>query len=309
MDNREKNIIYDSIIVGGGPAGLTAGIYCARSRMKVLLIESMKIMSQATMTDNIENYPGIKAINGFDLVDNFKKQAVSFGLETYFDTVKNIQKTDDVLWTVYCNSKSFKTKTIIIATGASSKKLNVPGENEFLGKGVSYCATCDGAFFKEKNIIVIGGGDTAVEEALFLTKFGKKVTLIHRRNELRATKILQERLLSNEKIDIIWDSVITNINGKNKVEKVIGKNVKTNIEFSVFCDGVFIFVGWIPNTIFLENLLKKDDKGFIVVDKDMKTSEKGIFACGDCCSKKLKQVITASSDGAIAGYCAMEYIG
>ncbi|MFH1394789.1 MAG: thioredoxin-disulfide reductase [Candidatus Omnitrophota bacterium] len=299
--------IYDIIIIGGGPAGLTAGIYASRARMKVLLLESYSVMGQATMTDMIENYPGVIKSSGFDLIDVFKKQAETFGLECRPGTVKNIFKHDGI-WNIEDETGTYQTYSIIAATGACSKKLNVPGETEFIGKGVSYCATCDGAFFRDKDIIVIGGGDTAVEEALFLTKFGKKITIVHRRNALRAAKILQERAFDDKKIEFLWQSTIKTINGSKQVESVSVENLETGKIENVLCKGVFVFVGWQPNTKFLKETIKLDEKGGILTDDAMNTSEKGIFAAGDCRKKLLHQVVTACGDGAVAAYSAGQYV-
>ncbi|MGB2599522.1 MAG: thioredoxin-disulfide reductase [Candidatus Omnitrophota bacterium] len=303
--------VYDTIIIGGGPAGLTAGLYAARARMNVLLIESLSVMGQATMTDMIENYPGVEKASGIELIDTFKKQAVSFGLSTGTGTVKSLslsEKEGFPVWSVEDENGMREALSVIVATGAIPKKLEVPGEEEFLGKGISYCATCDAAFFREKDIVVVGGGDTAVEEALFLTRFGKKVTLIHRRDRLRAAKILQEKALSSEKMEFVWDTVVKEIAGSDKIEKVKLENVKTGEASELSCDGVFIFAGWRPNTDFLNGILKLSEKNCIVVDQEMKTSEKGVFACGDCCHKALHQVVTACGDGAIAANSAQQYV-
>ncbi|MGB3082996.1 MAG: thioredoxin-disulfide reductase [Candidatus Omnitrophota bacterium] len=303
--------VYDTIIIGGGPAGLTAGLYAARARMNVLLIESLSVMGQATMTDMIENYPGVEKASGIELIDTFKKQAVSFGLSTGTGTVKSLslsEKEGFPVWSVEDENGTREALSVIVATGAIPKKLEVPGEEEFLGKGISYCATCDAAFFRENDIVVVGGGDTAVEEALFLTRFGKKVTLIHRRDRLRAAKILQEKALSSEKMEFVWDTVVKEIAGSDKIEKVKLENVKTGEASELSCDGVFIFAGWRPNTDFLNGILKLSEKNCIVVDQEMKTSEKGVFACGDCCHKALHQVVTACGDGAIAANSAQQYV-
>ena len=303
--------IYDIIIIGGGPAGLTAGLYASRGRMKTLLIESMSVMGQASMTELIENYPGVEKATGFDLISTFKKQAQSFGLECAMGTVKALsasvtggQKT----WKVIDENGEYHALAVVIASGARPKKLGVPGEVEMTGKGVSYCATCDAAFFRDKEILVVGGGDTAVEEALFLTRFGKKVTLVHRRDRLRATKIVQERAFSCKKMEFIWESVVESINGSAKVESVTVKNVKTGGETDVACDGVFVFVGWQPNTDFIDGIVDLDKGKAIITGASMNTSRPGIFAAGDCCSKVLHQVVTACGDGATAAYSAQQYV-
>jgi len=299
---------YDIVIIGGGPAGMTAGIYAARARMKTLLIESISVMGQAMMTEMIENYPGVTEVSGFALVETFKTQARSFGLEIRQDTVVTVKKSDAAEWLVESETARYETNAVIIATGARAKKLQVPGEEKFTAKGVSYCGTCDGAFFKEKHIAVIGGGDTAVEEALFLTKFGRQITIIHRRERLRAAKILQERAERHEKIKFIFDSIVEEIKGTGTVDEIVIKNVKTGKKQDLACDGVFIFVGWEANTGFLKNAVELSDKNGIITDEEMKTSARGIFAAGDCRKKLLHQVITACGDGAVAAYTAGQYV-
>ncbi|MFH1798678.1 MAG: thioredoxin-disulfide reductase [Candidatus Omnitrophota bacterium] len=302
--------MYDIIIIGGGPAGLTAGLYAARARAKTLLIESYSIMGQATMTELIENYPGVDKINGFEFVTRLKKQAEAFGLKIIQGTVAGLRRDEALphLYIIEAEGQTYEAVSIIVATGASPKKLQVPGENEFLGKGVSYCATCDGAFFRDKQIVVVGGGDTAVEEALFLTRFGKGVTIVHRRECLRAIKLLQERAFSNKKINFIWDSVVEEIKGKSKVEKVCLKNVKTAEKTEISCEGVFVFTGWTPNTDFLKQKVELDEKGNVMVDNALSTSQPGVFAAGDCSAKILRQVVTACGDGALAAFSASQYV-
>ena len=299
---------YDVIIIGGGPAGLTAGIYASRARLKALLIESYSVACQAVTTDHIENYPGFPdGVNGFELIEKFKKQAEKFGTEFIINEVKGI-KENNPGWGILTDDKSYTSRAIIIASGARPKRLDIPGEDKFRGKGVSYCATCDGALFKNKEVVVAGGGDTALEEAIFLTRFAKKVTIIHRRNALRGTKILQERAFSNKKIEFVWDAVISEILGAAKVSGVKVKNVKTGAEKDLSCDGVFIFVGYTPNTAFLKDLLPLDEGGYIIADDNCLTSKPGIFACGDCRKKLLRQVVTAAGDGATAAFACQHYI-
>ena len=299
---------YDVIIIGGGPAGLTAGIYASRARLKTLLIESFSVPCQAVTTDHIENYPGFpEGINGFELVEKFKKQAEKFGAEFVVSEVKTI-KENNSFWQVITEDKSYIARSVIIASGASPKKLDIPGEDKFRGRGVSYCGTCDGALFKDKEAVVAGGGDTALEEAIFLTRFVRKVTVVHRRNALRGTKILQERAFANKKIEFIWDSVVTEIKGANKVTGVKIKNVKTSAETDFSCDGVFIFVGYTPNTSFLKDVLSMDESGYIIADDNCLASKPGVFVCGDCRKKLLRQVITACGDGATAAFSCQHYI-
>jgi len=299
---------YDVIIIGGGPAGLTAGIYTSRARLKTLIVESFSVPCQAVTTDHVENYPGFpEGINGFELVEKFKKQAEKFGSEFIVSEVKGI-KENGSLWQVITEDRSYIARSVIIASGASPKKLNIPGEDKFRGRGVSYCGTCDGAFFKDKEAVVAGGGDTALEEAIFLTRFAKKVTVVHRRNALRGTKILQERAFANKKIEFIWDSVVTEIKGANKVTGVKLKDVKTGIETDFSCDGIFIFVGYAPNTSFLKGVLSMDEGGYIIADDNCLASKPGVFACGDCRKKLLRQVVTACGDGATAAFSCQHYI-
>ncbi len=304
-------MVYEIAIIGGGPAGYAAGIYAARARMKTVLVESMSVMGQLTMTDEIENYPGIQSVGGFPLVDTMKKQAVSFGLETLYGNVDSLSKINDEgedCFEIGYEGKSLKAMTIIIATGAQPRKLGVPGEAKFTGKGVSYCATCDAAFFRDKEVVVVGGGDTAVEEAVYLTKFAEKVSIVHRKDKLRAVKAIQEKAFANKKIDFIWKSTVKEIAGTEKVEKIILNNVDTKEISEKSCDGVFVFTGWTPNTSFLDGFLKLHDSGNIVVNADMETEIPGVFAAGDCVYKKLKQVITAASDGAVASVSAQHYV-
>ena len=300
--------MYDVIIIGGGPAGMSAAIYASRARLKTLIIEKAGCGGQIAITDHLENYPGFETgINGFELAVKMQTQATTFGSEITYGEVVDIDISNKQK-KVVLQDKEIETKAIIIASGANFKKLNVPGEQEFIGKGVSYCATCDGPFFKGKEIAVIGGGDSALQEALYLTKFVSKVNLIHRRNEFRAAKILQEKVLANEKIKIILDSVVEEICGTQMLESLKVKNVKNNNIESLAVSGVFLFVGWQPNTKFLEKSNIKLENGYIVTDENMKTNIDGIFACGDVRAKQLRQVVTAVSDGAISAISAQHYI-
>ncbi len=305
-------MMYDVVIIGGGPAGLTAAMYASRARLKTLLVESVTVAGQAVTTGEIENYPGFpKALNGFELIDKFKKQAGKFGTEFKSEDVKSIRECashDKKAYEIELAEESVITLSVIIATGAHPRELGVFGENRLRGKGVSYCAVCDAAFFKGKDVAVLGGGDSAVEEALFLTKFAKSVTMIHRRSRLRATKILQERALANKKIKFIWNSTINEISGKDKVEALKIKDVKTGAEKDFPCSGVFIFVGYVPNTDFLKSVLKTGENGYVITDDDMKTSKEGIFACGDARKKLLRQIVTACGDGATAAFSARIYV-
>jgi len=302
---------YDSIIIGGGPAGYTAGIYAARSGLKTLLAEGAATVSQITITDLIENYPGIPdGINGFDLMQLFKKQALNFGLEIVASDVQSVQKIADapVLWNVAVGDKSYKTLSIVAATGAQWNKLGVPGEEEFAGKGVSYCATCDGPFYRNKDVVVVGGGDTAIQEALFLTHFARKVTVIHRRDRLRAAAILQKRAFAEKKIEFLWKAKLAEVAGTEFVTGVKVADVESGKVTTIDAEGVFIFVGRTPNTDLFKNVVNLDKDDYIITDDNMRASSPGIFAAGDCRAKQFRQVITAAGDGANAIYSAELYV-
>ncbi|UCD55600.1 MAG: thioredoxin-disulfide reductase [Candidatus Omnitrophota bacterium] len=305
-------MLYDIIIIGAGPAGLTAAIYTSRAELKTLVIENVAVTSQAAMADDIENYPGFpEGLKGFELIDRFKKQAEKFGTEFKAEDVKSIKESSSggkKIYNIGLEEESVLSLSVIIAAGASPRKLGVPGEEKFRGKGISYCAVCDAAFFRDKDIIVVGGGDTAVEEALFLAKFGRQVTLLHRRERLRATKILQERAFADKKIKFMWNSVLTAVSGDEKVKSVKIENVKTGEKKEIPCDGIFGAVGYIPNTDFLKGTLKLDKDGYVITDNNMKTSKEGIFACGDARKKLLRQIVTACGDGATAAFSARMYV-
>ena len=302
---------YDMIIIGGGPAGFTAGIYAARAARKTLAIEGAGTVSQITITDMIENYPGIpEGIGGFELMQLFKKQAQKFGLEILAGDVTAVQKVSEkpVIWQVTAGNRSFTSLSVIIATGAMWRSLGVPGEAEFSGRGVSYCATCDGPFYRNRPVVVVGGGDTAIQEALFLTHFASHVTVIHRRDRLRAAGMLQNRAFAQTKISFALNSTVSEIIGSDFVTGVKVKNVKTGEITEIAADGAFIFVGRLPYTDMFKGLVEMDQTGFIVTDENMRTSAPGIFAAGDCRSKLFRQVITAAGDGANAVYSAELYI-
>jgi thioredoxin reductase (NADPH) len=305
--------VYDVIILGGGPAGLTAGLYAARAGLKALLIEGASSVSQITATDMIENYPGIpEGIGGFDLIELFKKQAAHFGLDMMTADVMTISKKQwggVGGWSVYTGEKSIESLAVIIATGAYWRKIGVSGEEAFIGKGVSYCATCDGPLYKNRDVVVIGGGDTAIQEALFLTRFARKVYIVHRRDRLRATKVLQQRAIENEKIEFIWNAVVEEISGNAVVEKVRVRDLgPADSTKEIMVNGVFIFIGLTPQTDLFKDIVERDKDGYIIVDRNMQTSAHGIFACGDCIQKRLRQVITACGDGATAAFSAQHYI-
>jgi len=303
-----KSVDYELVIIGGGPAGLTAGLYAARGGLNVILIEKIVPGGQIIITDWIENYPGFpEGLSGPDLVQRMTEQVKRFDLSIESNEVVSVDFSEPVK-KITLNDRTLTTHAIIIATGASPKKLGVPGEETFYGKGISSCATCDGPFFKEGIVAAVGGGDTAVQESLFLTKFAKKVYLIHRRDKLRAAAILQKRALANEKIEMIWDSVLTDISGLTHVENITVKNVKTGDKTQFSVDGCFIWVGTIPNAQFLGDSVKLDEYGFIIADLNMETSVPGVFAAGDVRNTPLRQVVTAVGDGAIAAISAENYI-
>jgi thioredoxin reductase (NADPH) len=303
---------YDVVIIGGGPAGLTAGMYAARANLRVLAVAGASTVSQVTVTDHIENYPGIpEGINGFDLAERFMKQAVQFGLQTASGDVTAVTKKrwgELDGWEVSAGEMHYGALAVIIATGANWRRLGVPREERFIGKGVSFCATCDGPFYRDREVAVVGGGDTAIQEAIYLTRFAKKVTVIHRRDRLRATGILQKRAFANEKIVFAWSSVVESIEGLDLVQSIRLKDLKTGDQRDLPVDGLFIFVGLTPNTNPFREFITLDQGGYIVVDANMQTSMPGIFACGDCTAKRLRQVVTACGDGATAAVSAQLFI-
>lgn len=301
--------VYDLIIIGGGPAGLTAGLYACRARLKTLLIEKMVPGGQIMITDWVENYPGFpEGISGAELAERMTRQADAFGLETAYEEVVAIRPEGDVK-EVVLTDKSLFAKTLIIATGAFARKLNIPGEDAFYGRGVSFCGTCDGPFFKGKTVVAIGGGDTAVQESIYLTKFVDKVFLVHRRDQLRATRILQERAFSNPKITMVWDSVPEAIlGGDTGLSAVRIRNVKTGHIQDLAADGCFVWIGITPHATFIKDTLARDAQGFIMVNERMETSVPGVFACGDIRNTPLRQVATAVGDAAIAAVSAEHYL-
>lgn len=300
--------IYDVAIIGGGPAGFSAGLYASRGKMSAVIIEKGKWGGQAGTTEELENYPGsIEHPTGPSLMERMKNQAEAFGTEFIRDEVLGFDLSDKVKVLKLKNGE-LKARSIIIASGAQYTNLGAPGEDTFRGKGVSYCATCDADFFTELEVVVIGGGDAAVEEAIYLTKFAEKVTIVHRRDEFRAAKSIAEKALANEKIKVIWDTVPEEIYGDGIVEGVKLKNVKTGEITDYRTDGVFIFVGTKPISDFVKGIVDMDAKGYIITDAEMKTSVEGIFAAGDVRITPLRQVITAAADGAIAAIGAEKYI-
>lgn len=300
---------YDVIIIGGGPAGLSAGMYAARAALKTVLLERGMPGGQASTTDMIENYPGFpEGIPGPDLMMKMDEQARRFGMEVSFTEVLGVSQTQDGVIEVKTYDGDITGRSLIIATGAQSKSLGVPGEEEFRGRGVSYCATCDGAFFQGRTVAVLGGGDSAVQEGIYLTKFAEKVYIIHRRNELRATRVLQDKALAHPKIEFILESVVTSILGQNQVEAIKVKNVRTGEEKAISVNGIFVYIGKEPATDLFRGFIDVDERGYIPTDARMQTSRRGVFAAGDVRQTPLRQVVTAVSDGAIAAVSADEYL-
>lgn len=305
--------MYDVIIAGGGPAGLTAGIYAARSNLKTLLIRSAYKTSLITTTDIIENYPGFpEGIGGFEIVERFTAQALRFGLEIIDDDISAVSKTvvnNQDAWEVTTSAAVYSSLALIVSTGTEYARLNVPGEEEFMGRGVSFCATCDGPFYRNGRLAVVGGGDTAIQESLYLTNFASSVTVIHRRDRLRATAVLQDRARANPKISFEWNAVVQEITGDSAVNAIRLADVRDPSMTKVLSvDGVFIFTGNIPNTGIFRGIMDMDAQGYIKVDAHMRTSARGIFAGGDCTDKILRQVVTACGDGATAAFAAYEYV-
>lgn len=304
------SIYRDLVIVGGGPAGLTAGLYAARSRLDVVLLEDKFCGGQLMTYEWVENYPGFpEGIAAQELVQRMIDQATRFGLAIIKEKVVSIDVDPDGREkTLVLEDGTVRCKAIIVAAGAHARKINVEGEKRLSGKGVSYCATCDGAFFEGCVVSVVGGGDKAVEEAMYLTKFARQVNVIHRRDKLRAAKVIQERAFANPKIKFVWDTVVTRIHGDESVSGITVKNVKTGHISEMDTDGLFVFVGTVPSSEFLNNAVSLDEDGFVIVDREMETSVRGIFAAGDVVSKRLRQISTAVGEGATAAFNAERYL-
>lgn len=299
---------FDVVILGGGPAGFSAGIYTARGNVSTAILDVSMLGGQPSNYLELENYPAFMKIGGFELMEKFEEHADMFGVQKF--PMQEIEFIDLVSSPKIIRTKEaeFRAKSVIIATGAKPMKLGVKGEEEFVGRGVSYCAVCDGAFYKDKVVAIVGGGNSAVEEAIYLTKFASKVYIIHRRDELRADKIIQDRAANNEKIEFVLNSVVCEIQGQDLVNNLILKNTKTDEMFNLAVDGVFPYIGITPNVENISGQITQDKAGFIITDETMKTSIDGVFAIGDVRKTPLRQVITAASDGAIAGVYAVKYI-
>lgn len=298
--------MYDLIIIGAGPAGLTAGLYAGRYRVNTLILEKLTPGGRILLTETIENFPGFaKGVATRDLMHALEEQVKELVVNIELEEVLEL---DSKSKTVKTETKIYKASSIIIAAGSKPRKLDVLGEDKLIGRGVSYCATCDGPLYKDKKAVVVGGGNAAAEEALYLTRFASSVSLVHRRNELRASKILQEKLRENKKINFILDNTVTEIMGDSRVESIKIINKETNQGRVLACDGVFIYIGSEPNTAFIKHTLKMDEQGFLITDENMMTSQEGIFACGDCRRKSLYQVINACGEGAVAADSAQRYL-
>ena len=301
-------MMYDTMIIGAGPAGMTAALYAARSNLKVALLERGIYGGQMNNTAEIENYPGYARISGPELAEKMFEPLENLGVEHLFGQVEKIEDHGDYK-KIITEDEAFETKTVILASGANHRHLGVPGEEEYNSRGVSYCAVCDGAFFRDEDLLVVGGGDSAVEEAIFLTRFAKSVTIVHRRDQLRAQQLLQERAFANEKISFIWDSVVKEIKGDDRrVTSVVFENVKTGQSSESDFGGVFVYVGLDPVSDFAKDLGICDEAGWIVTDQQMKTAIDGIYAIGDVRQKDLRQITTAVGDGAVAGQEVYKYI-
>lgn len=307
MTNKQE-LFFDVIILGSGPAGFSAAIYASRGNLKTAILDISMFGGQPSNYLEIENYPGFSLIGGFELMEKFEEHADKFGVEKF--PMVEIEKVtlNSELKQIETNDTIFKTKSVIIATGAQAKKLGIAGEEEFKGRGVSYCAICDGAFYKDKTVAVIGGGNSAIEEAIYLTKFAQKVYIIHRRDELRADKICQQRAFENEKIEFVLSHSPLEIKGTNTVETLILKNLKTDEIKELNVNGVFPYIGFSPNVDNFNGQLKQNPQGFIETDTNMQTSIEGVYAAGDVRNTPLRQVITAAADGAIAACNAVKYI-
>ena len=301
-----EKLNFDTVILGGGPAGLSAGIYASRGAVSTAIVDTNMLGGQPSNYLELENYPGFKKVGGYDLMEKFEEHADMFGINKF--PMQEIQSVDLKNKKITTGEYEFQAKTIIIATGAQPMKLGVKGEKEFVGRGVSYCAVCDGAFYKNKVVAVVGGGNSAVEEAMYLTKFADKVYVIHRRNELRADKIIQERAFRNEKLEFVWDSVVKEIQGENLVNNLVLENVKTGEVSDLSVNGVFPYIGIVPNVEKFSGQLQQDARGFILTDETMQTSVEGVFAVGDVRKTPLRQVVTAVSDGAVGAVYAVKYL-
>ena len=296
------------IIIGSGPAGLTAALYAARANLNPLVISGNQIGGQIAITNEVENFPGFDSILGPELTDKMKEQAEKFGARFEIDEITEVDFTRGSPFHLKAYGNEYEAKALIVATGASARRLDIPGEEQFIGRGVSYCATCDGFFFKNKDVLVIGGGDSALQEGLFLTKYANRVRIVHRRDSLRAGEILQTRAKANEKIHFVWDTTLDAIEGNGKVEAVKARNLKTGQTETWQTDGVFVFIGHFPNSQLFQGQLAMDEQGFLLVDKFMQTSAPGVFAAGEIMDPIYKQAISSAGHGCQASISVERYL-
>ena len=300
---------FDVIIVGGGPAGLAAGLYCQRAALKTILVEKGLPGGQIAISKEVENYPGVQGITGFDLAENMLRHAQSFGLQVVREEATRIETGTGPHAVKLANGETLRSTSLILALGGTMRKLGIPGEAEYLGSGVSYCATCDGFFFREKTVVVAGGGDTAVEEALYLAKLARKIYLVHRKNVLKASRLLQERLKSEPLIEPVPEAVLAEIKGDGTgVNEVILENLKTGQRRELPVEGVFIFIGYAPNSSLIPSSVRISEHGFVITDEKCETSVPGVFAAGDIRRKFANQIVVAAADGCIAALAAAHYV-
>ena len=300
--------IHDVMIIGGGGAGLTAALYASRAKLSTVLFEKLVSGGQIASTDLVENYPGFtEGILGSEISQKMEAQAVRYGTQIIYEEVKSLSRKGDIFEAVSTEA-NYSARTVILAMGASFRMIGVPNEKELTGKGVSYCATCDGAFFKGKKVVAIGGGDSALQEGIFLTRFAEKVIIVHRRDKLRASPILQERAKTNAKISFIWDTVVDKIEGGRKVEAVLLRNVKTNELQKVSTDGIFVFIGHDPNSGLAKGFVALDEKGYLVTDGSLATSVTGVFAAGEVRKGAVRQLVSACGEGCAAALAAQDFL-
>ncbi len=306
--NASANSLYDVVVIGGGGAGLTAALYTSRAKLTTLLLEKLVPGGQIALTDIVENYPGFpEGITGGEIAQRMEDQAKRYGTQVAYEPAERITQNAD-LFEIKTSGSAYRARTIILAAGASFRTIGVRGEKELTGRGVSYCATCDGAFFKEKKIAVVGGGDSAMQEGIFLTRFASEVNVIHRRDKLRASPILQDRARQNPKIKFIWNTVVEEVRGEKKVQELLLRNLKEGRDYAFAADGVFVFIGHEPNTAFLKGFVELDEKGYVRTDTGLAASVPGVFAAGEIRTGAVKQLVAACGEGCQAALAAQAYL-